>query len=145
MRLRSRAGCAAASCRSARFAQNFGQTPVNIFALEKYLATFGIATSAYADRLDVTATGTADQFNQALSVRQHEFTVPAVPARNGQAGRPAMKIHGTTQSPLLPRSLARFVQSILGLTNYPTAASNAVRRPALAQGRQAERQCRPVP
>ena len=45
-----------------------------------------------------------------------------------------MKIHGTTQSPLLPRSLARFVQAILGLSNYPTAASNAVRRPALAKG-----------
>ena len=68
-----------------RFARNFGQTPVNISALENYLAKFGIATSAYADRLDVTATGTADQFNKALSVRQHEFTVPAVPARNGQA------------------------------------------------------------
>jgi kumamolisin len=117
-----------------RFARNFGQTPVNISALENYLAKFGIATSAYADRLDVTATGTADQFNQALSVRQHEFTVPAVPASNGHPGRPAMKIHGTTQSPLLPRSLARFVQAILGLSNYPTAASNAVRRPALAKG-----------
>ena len=117
-----------------RFARNFGQTPVNIFALEKYLARFGIKTSAYADRLDVTATGTADQFNKALSVTQHEFTVPAVPARNGQLRRPAMKIHGTTQSPLLPRRLARFVQAILGLTNYPTAASNAVRRPALAKG-----------
>ncbi len=117
-----------------RFANDFGQPQSNVSALESYLAGFGITSSALADRLDVTATGTADQFNSALSVQQHEFTVPAVPARNGQARRPARHIHGTTDTPLLPRGLARFVLSILGLTNYPTSASNLVHTPALAPG-----------
>jgi subtilase family serine protease len=43
-----------------------------------------------------------------------------------------MKIHGTTQTPLLPRHLASFVLSILGLSDYPTFASDAVHVPALA-------------
>jgi kumamolisin len=117
-----------------RFARDFGQPRSNIAALERYLGSFGITTSAYTDALDVTATGTADQFNSALSVQQHEFTVPAVPARNGQPGRPARRIHGTTDTPLLPRGIGRFVLAILGLTNYPTSASDLVHTPALARG-----------
>jgi kumamolisin len=117
-----------------QFAAGFGQTAPNIAALEKYLAGFGITATADADNLDVTATGTADQFNSALTVHQQQFTVPAVPARDGQAARPAMVIHGTTDEPLLPANLAAFTESILGLTNYPTFASNLVQRPALAPG-----------
>ena len=45
-----------------------------------------------------------------------------------------MQIHGTTKSPLLPSRLAQFVQAIVGLTNYPTFASDAVRTPSLAPG-----------
>jgi kumamolisin len=116
------------------FASRYGQPASNISALEKYLAGYGITTSAYADGLDVTATGTADQFNSALSVQQRQYAIPAAPARNGQAARPAMEIHGTTESPLLPASLAHFVLSVLGLTNYPTFASDAVHTPALAKG-----------
>jgi len=116
------------------FASDYGQPGSNISALEKYLAGYGIATSAYADGLDVTATGTADQFNSALSVQQRQYAIPAVPARNGQSARPAMEIHGTTEPPLLPASLAHFVLSILGLTNYPTFASDAVHTPTLAKG-----------
>jgi kumamolisin len=117
-----------------RFARNNGQTQQHISALENYLGGFGISTSSYADGLDITATGTAGEFDSALTVQQSEFRVPAVPARHGMAGRRAMTIHGTTDSPLLPRHLARFVLSILGLTNYPTAASLAVHKPSLARG-----------
>jgi subtilase family serine protease len=117
-----------------QFAAAYGQTPANISALEGYLAHYGIATYAYPDGLDVTATGTAGEFDNALSVQQNEYVVPAVPARFGQAARPATMIHGTPQSPLLPANLARFVLSILGLTNYRAFGSLAVHEPARASG-----------
>ncbi len=117
-----------------RFAQEFGQPGFNISALENYLAQYGIKTSAYADGLDVTATGTAGEFDRALSVRQHQYRVRAVPARHGRSGRQAMTIHGTTGHALLPRDLAGFVLSILGLTNYPTFGSEAIHTPRLRSG-----------
>ncbi|MGO9671165.1 MAG: protease pro-enzyme activation domain-containing protein [Streptosporangiaceae bacterium] len=117
-----------------RFARDYGQQQSSISALEKYLGQFGITTSAYADGLDVTANGTAGQFDSALSVQQHQYRVAAVPARHGMAGRPAMIIHGTTDAALLPRGLARFVLSVLGLTSYPAFASNAVHTQPLASG-----------
>jgi subtilase family serine protease len=120
-----------------RFARDFGQSPSNIYALRGYLAQYGITTSAYADGLDVTATGTAGEFDSALSVQQHQYRVPAVPSRHGVAGRPAMTIHGTTDPALLPGNLARFVLSILGLTSYPTFGSDAVHTPSLRSGVQA--------
>jgi subtilase family serine protease len=115
-----------------QFARMYGQHWNNIWALENYLTKYGITTYAYLDGLDVTATGTAGEFDSALSVTQNEYKLPAVPARLTGSGRPAMKIHGTSQTPLLPRYLSSFVLSILGLTNYPTFASDAVHVPALA-------------
>lgn len=117
-----------------QFAAAYGQAPANISALEGYLVRYGISSYAYPDGLDVTATGTAGEFDNALSVQQNEYVVPGVAAQFGRAARPATMIHGTTQSPLLPANLARFVLSILGLTNYPTFGSLAVREPPLADG-----------
>lgn len=71
-----------------QFAGGFGQTPANIDALEQYLTQFGIRTKAYRDGLDVTAHGTAGQFDKALTVQQDNFRIPAVPAHLGQAGPP---------------------------------------------------------
>ena len=42
-------------------------------------ARYKIKTKAYADDLDVTATGTAGEFDKALSVTQGEFRTKAVP------------------------------------------------------------------
>jgi len=117
-----------------RFALGFGQTPAHIAALRLYLAQFGIRTKAYRDGLDVTAHGTAGKFDKALTVQQGNFRIPAVRAHFGQPGRPAMTIHGTTDKPLLPRSIARSVLAILGLTNYPVASSNAVHEPPVGKG-----------
>jgi kumamolisin len=117
-----------------QFALGFGQTPADIAALRLYLTQFGIRTKAYRDGLDVTAHGTAGKFDKALTVQQDNFRIPAVRAHDGLPGRAAMTIHGTTDQPLLPRNIARFVLSILGLTNYPVASSNAVHEPALAHG-----------
>ena len=116
-----------------QFARGFGQTSAHVAALESYLRHFKIHAKAYRDGLDVMATGTAGEFDQALTVQQDNFRVPAVKGRNGQPGRPAMIIHGTTGKPLLPRNIAQFVLAILGLTNYPVASSSAVHEPVLAK------------
>jgi kumamolisin len=112
-----------------KFATGYGQTRAHIAALQKYLKRFGIRSTVYADRLDVSATGRAWQWNKALSVTQSQFAAAAIPARGNQPARPAVTFRGTTNRPLLPKSLASFVYSILGLTNYPIASSNAVHTP----------------
>ncbi len=114
----------------ARFAAGYGQPDSVIAALEGYLRQFGISATAYADHVDVTATGTAGEFDSALSVQQKQYSVPAVPGRGGRPGIPAQRVHGTTQSPMLPYRIARDVLSILGLTNYSAFASDATHTPA---------------
>jgi kumamolisin len=109
-----------------QFAAIYGQTQGNISALTGYLASFGITTDVYADNLDVVATGTAGQFDQALSVTQNWYQVPQQPGKDGLGPIPAQRVHGTAQSPLLPYRLAKFVLAILGLTNYGPYASQAV-------------------
>ncbi len=64
-----------------QFASTYGQTPANVSALTSYLAGFGIKTTVYADNVDVSATGTAGEFNAALSVTQNQYHVPAHPGR----------------------------------------------------------------
>jgi subtilase family serine protease len=112
-----------------QFAQLYGQTTDNIGSLQAYLAHFGITTTVMADRLDVQASGTAGEFNNALSTHQRDYQIPAVPARRGHPAIPSRRFHATQSSPLLPRQLASFVLAILGLSNYPTWSSDAVRAP----------------
>ena len=107
-----------------QFASTYGQTPANIAALTSYLAHYGIKTDVYADNVDVSATGTAGDFDAALSVTQNQYHVPAIRGAGGLAGLPAQTVHGTSQAPLLPYRLSNFVLAILGLTNYGPYASN---------------------
>ncbi len=51
--------------------------------------------------------------------------MPAVQGRDNRPGIPAQRVHGTTQSPMLPYRIAQNVLSILGLTNYHSFVSNA--------------------
>jgi kumamolisin len=108
-----------------QFARTYGQSPANISALTSYLAGFGIKTTVYADNVDVSATGTAGEFDSALSVTQKQYHVPAFAGSGGLAGIPAQNVHGAAQSPLLPYRLSKFVLAILGLTNYGPYASHA--------------------
>jgi kumamolisin len=108
------------------FAAQYGQSPAVIQALTSYLAKFGIKTDVYADNVDVVATGTAGDFDSALSVTQSQYHVPAQPARNGLNAVPAQNVHGNAKSPLLPYRLSHFVLAILGLTNYAPYGSQAV-------------------
>jgi kumamolisin len=75
--------------------------------------------------VDVVATGTAGQFDQALSVQQKQFHVPQM-SGHGAPPIPAQTVHGTSQSPMLPGHIARYVLAILGLTNYGPFSSQAV-------------------
>jgi hypothetical protein len=71
------------------------------------------------DQVDVVATGTAGEFDQALDVQQEQFRVPAQAGTGGQAGVPAQTVHGTDQAP----QLAAGLRSRLGATSSSTPAS----------------------
>ncbi len=96
-----------------QFARTYGQSTSNIEALTSYLAGFGIKSTVFADNVDVSTTGTAQDYDSALSVTEKIFSVPA------HGGIPARNSSGTSQAPLLPYRLANFVEAILGLSNYP--------------------------
>ncbi|MGD0554383.1 MAG: S53 family peptidase [Streptosporangiaceae bacterium] len=109
-----------------QFAAEYGQSEASINALTGYLSGFGISTQVYADHVDVVATGTAGEFDSALSVSQQQYKVPEVKGKNGSFGIPAQTVHGTAQTPLLPYHLASFVTAILGLTDYGPFGSQAM-------------------
>jgi kumamolisin len=109
-----------------QFASVYGQSNANVSALTGYLAKFGITTDVYADNVDVSATGTAGDFDAALSVTQQQYHVPAFAAHDGLNAIPAQNVHGIAKSPLLPYRLSNFVLAILGLTNYGPYSSQAV-------------------
>jgi subtilase family serine protease len=109
-----------------QFASFYGQSNANVSALTGYLAKYGIKTDVYADNVDVSATGTAGDFDAALAVTQKQYHVPAFAARDGLNAIPAQNVHGIATSPLLPYRLSHFVLAILGLTNYGPYSSQAV-------------------
>jgi kumamolisin len=109
-----------------QFAQTYGQNQAAIAQLQSYLATYGISTQAYPDNIDVVATGTAGEFDQALSVQQQQYRVPEQPSRDGMQPIQAQTVHGTSQPPMLPYQIAQHVLAILGLTNYGPFGSQAV-------------------
>ena len=113
----------------AEFAARYGQSTATITALQGYLTKYGIATSVYPDGLDVTASGTAAEFDRALSVQQQQYNVPAMATRGGQATIAAQQVHGTTQTPYLPTSLGSGVLAILGLTNYAPFSTDLTHTP----------------
>ena len=116
------------------FAADYGQTRSNIAALVQYLDRFGITSTPYADGLNISTTGTAGDYDAALSVRQDQYKVPAQEASNanGWVGHRAETIHAATSDPLLPSGLGSFVLAVLGLNSYPTYDSQAVHEPSRA-------------
>jgi subtilase family serine protease len=112
------------------FARRYGQSPGNIAALQSYLARFGIASTALADGLELQTTGTAGEYDAALQVHQQNFKVDPGPVFRGGPARKPLIVHGTKQTPLLPKNLAKFTLAVLGLSNYPTARSSLIGTPA---------------
>jgi kumamolisin len=121
-----------------RFAGAYGQTATNVRLLQEYLAKYGITSSAYADRLDVRATGTAGQFDAALRTHQKNYAVPAVPAAGGQRGVPAQRVHAASSVPQLPGQIAKYVLCVLGLSSYSPFTSSAMHAPQAATGAKAK-------
>ena len=108
-----------------KFASKYGQSSAVVSALTHYLAKFGIATTVDPGNVDVMASGTAGQFDQALTIKQKNYHVPA---QHGAGGNtlPAQTVYSATTAPELPFSLSQSVLAVLGLTNYAPFASNAV-------------------
>lgn len=109
-----------------QFASTYGQSQSNINALTSYLSKYGITSDVYADGVDVSTTGTAGEYDAALSVQEDEYNVPAYRGHDGLNGVPAQTVYGPTSAPELPTQLASFVLAILGLTNYAPFTSDAV-------------------
>ena len=61
-----------------QFAARYGQPKAKIASLEGFLADYGIKSKVYPDGLNVSATGTAGEFDGALTVRQQNYHVKAV-------------------------------------------------------------------
>lgn len=104
-----------------QFASAYGQPPAIIGDLATYLGKFGITTSPYPDGLDVTAHGTAGEFNRALGIGFANYKVPSA------GGSATQTVYASKADPQLPSSLASHILSILGLTNYAPFVSNALR------------------
>src|ERR1700691_201415 len=107
------------------FANEYGQSPALISALKGYLGKFGITASADANNIDVVTSGTAGDFDQALSVTQKQYKVPELKGRDGAASIPAQTVHAATGAPELPEYLAKDVLSVLALTSYSSFASGS--------------------
>ena len=101
-----------------QFAAQYGQPSYNVDALTSYLASFGINTDVYADAVDVVATGTAGEFDQALTITEKNATVPQQAGTGGFGPIRRQNVYTNTQQPLLPYRLASFVAAILGLSDY---------------------------
>jgi kumamolisin len=113
-----------------QFAKSYGADPSTIAALRSYLAGFGITTAVLSDNVDVTASGTAGEFDSALSVTQQQYHVPRVKGQGGHAAIPAQTVHANLHAPKLPYSIAGSVLAVLGLTNYSPFSSDATHIPS---------------
>ncbi len=87
-----------------QFTERFSPSNQAIQQFVKYLESYGIKVNKiYADNLDITATGTAAEFNAALSTQLHNYT------SNGQSFyRPAWKF-------VVPSEFSSLVLSVPGL------------------------------
>ena len=108
-----------------QFAGKYGQTSGVVGALTSYLTSFGITTTVYPGNVDVSASGTAGEFDAALSVTQHNYHVPAQPGYDGHR-IPAQSVYSATAAAELPYGIGRYVLAVLGLTNYAPFSSHAI-------------------
>jgi len=105
-----------------QFANQYGQSPLTIAALELYLKLFGIKSNALADGLDIQASGTAAQINKAFGVSLKNFRVK-VPNTHG--GTKFQNVYGSLTNPRVPSQFASPILAVLGLSNYSPFVSNA--------------------
>jgi kumamolisin len=119
-----------------QFAARYGQSPAVVKELTAYLAKFGIKTTVYPGNIDVSAAGTAGEFDSALSTSQQNYHVPSQPGHDGHR-IPAQTVYSASVSPKLPYGFGQDVLAILGLTNYAPFVSHSVHetsKPSAATG-----------
>jgi kumamolisin len=106
------------------FGAKYGQSQQVVDKLTSYLAKFGIKTTVYPGNVDVSATGTAGEFDAALSCVQQNYHVPSQAGANGTTV-PAQTVYSATAAPKLPYGISQDVLAVLGLTNYAPFVSHA--------------------
>src|SRR3984885_3841329 len=67
-----------------QFTAGYGQSSSVVSALTSYLASFGIKTTVYPGNVGVSASGTAGEFDAALSTSQKNYHVPSQTGSGGQ-------------------------------------------------------------
>jgi subtilase family serine protease len=119
-----------------QFGSKHGQPSSVVNALTGYLAKFGIKTTVYPGNVNIAASGTAGEFNSALSVKQKNYHVPA---RHGSDGHsvPAQTCYSATGQPELPYGISKNVLAVLGLTNYAPFTSHAIHLNATSTAKKA--------
>lgn len=100
-----------------QFRARFAPSNEAVQQFVKYLESFGIVVNRiYPDNLDITATGTAAEFNAAFATQLHDYT------RNGRSfHRPAWKF-------VLPSGFSSLVLAVPGLNSEPGPMSPAMVR-----------------
>jgi kumamolisin len=104
-----------------QFKKKFGGDPETIKMATSYLRLFGIQTSVHPNNLIITATGTADQFNKAFSIKLK---------KERYKGR---DFHGTEDNPKVPATFGKDILCILGLSDYSNYTSHAVKQQVLEE------------
>ncbi|QIZ09379.1 S8/S53 family peptidase [Priestia megaterium] len=103
------------------FSQNYGANPEAVKQLTNYLQGFGIKATLQSNGFIVAATGTADAFNKAFNVQLVKESY------NGKV------FHGTKGSPTLPADIGNQLLCILGLSDYSSFTSHAVKQTPLLE------------
>jgi len=89
-----------------QFRQRFAPSNQQIHQFVRYLESFGITVNeVYADNLDISVTGTADQLNAAFSAQIHDYV------KNGE------RFHRPTRKPAVYGDLAKMVLAVPGLNS----------------------------
>jgi kumamolisin len=108
-----------------QFAAKYGQSPAVVKALTGYLAKFGIKATVYPGNVDIATSGTAGQYDKALSTVQKQYHVPSQPGYDGRR-IPAQTVYSATANPKLPYGIGKNILAVLGLTNYAPFVSHSV-------------------
>ncbi|MCP8970131.1 S53 family peptidase [Ectobacillus ponti] len=103
------------------FRKAYGADAESVRQVVEYLRAFGIQTTVAPNNLIVTANGTAAQFNKAFSVtlKKEEY--------KGE------HFHGSKENPKVPAHLGNNILCILGLSNYSSYTSHAVKQTPLLE------------
>lgn len=107
-----------------QFVSQYAPSNGDIKQVVHYLQSFGLQVQkVYADNLDMTVTGTVDQFNNAFNTEIHDYS------KNGK------KFHAPKKTPKIPDVIANSVLAIAGLSTQQ--AANRLSTPATLPGQNA--------